>query len=320
MRNAFAEELTRLADQYESLVLLSGDIGNRLFDGFKAAHPDRFINCGVAESNMISMAAGMALCGLRPVTYTIASFTTSRCFEQIRVDVCYHHVPVTIVGVGAGMSYAANGGTHHCCEDIATLRALPGMTVVCPADALEVRLALRAALEYPGPLYLRLGKKGEPAVHRATPDFAIGKGVVMREGADICFISTGTMVAGALEAAEGLAAQGISVHVIHLHTIKPLDTDLLHQVFHTFPLVVTIEEHSRIGGLGGGVAEWLADQPPMPTRLYRIGTGDTFMHEAGEQEFAREYFGLTPEAIVRKVLPWYEGCVSKTFSSGSAGR
>src|SRR5262249_33705790 len=164
MRNAFASEITALAAQDERIVLLSGDIGNKLFDEFKARFPGRFLNCGVAEANMISMAAGLAMCGLRPVTYTIASFTTVRCLEQIRIDACYHHQPIVIAGVGAGLAYAANGGTHHSCEDIALLRALPGMTVVCPGDPVEVRLALRAALQEPGPVYLRLGKKGEPVV------------------------------------------------------------------------------------------------------------------------------------------------------------
>src|SRR5262245_37500104 len=163
MRNAFAAEVTALAGQDERVVLLMGDIGNRLFNDFRDRHPERFFNCGIAEANMTGMAAGMAACGLRPVTYTIAPFVTTRCLEQVRVDVCYHRLPVTIVGVGAGLSYASLGATHQACEDIAFLRALPGMTVVCPADPLEVRLALRAALRHPGPVYLRLGKKGEPA-------------------------------------------------------------------------------------------------------------------------------------------------------------
>src|ERR1700722_8982499 len=173
MRNAFASEMAALADKDERVVLLMGDIGNRLFNDFRAAHPRRFFNCGVAEANMTSMAAGMAACGLRPFTYTITPFATTRCLEQIRVDICYHHLPVVVVGVGAGLSYASLGGTHHACEEVAMLRALPDMTIVCPGDPLEVRLALRAALDWNRPLYLRLGKKGEPAVHAGTPQFII---------------------------------------------------------------------------------------------------------------------------------------------------
>jgi transketolase len=302
MRNAFAAEITALAAQDERIVLLSGDIGNRLFDEFKERYPRRFLNCGVAEANMIGLAAGLALSGLRPVTYTIASFTTVRCLEQIRVDACYHHLPVVIAGVGAGLSYAANGCTHHSCEDIALLRVLPGMTVVCPGDACEVRLALRAALQEDGPVYLRLGKKGEPVVHQQPPEFIIGKGITVRAGTDVCLLSTGNMLPVTISAAEELAPYGISARVVSLHTVKPLDSDLLAALFAAFPLVVTVEEHSILGGLGGCVAEWLADRPPQPGRLIRIGTADHFLHEAGEQDHAREHYGLTPEKIAAKIL------------------
>ena len=165
MRNAFAEAIAEAAATDKRVVLLSGDIGNRLFDAFKDKFPDRFYNCGVAEANMTSMAAGMAMCGLRPFTYTITPFATTRVMEQIRVDICYHNVPVAIVGTGSGLSYASLGPTHHSCEDVAFLRALPNMTVICPADAAEVRRAVAAVLEIAGPVYLRLGKKGEPTVH-----------------------------------------------------------------------------------------------------------------------------------------------------------
>lgn len=202
MRNAFAAEVTALAAADERVVLLSGDIGNRLFDRFKEQHPERFFNCGVAEANMMSVAAGLALSGLRPVTYTITPFTTTRCLEQIRVDVGYHHAPVTIVGVGGGLSYASLGATHHSCEDIAFLRAIPGMTVLCPGDAMEVRWAMRAALGQDGPVYIRLGKKGEPVIHEAVPSIAIGEALPVRAGDDVCLIVTGNLLPVALEAAE----------------------------------------------------------------------------------------------------------------------
>ena len=214
MRNAFADELTILGDTDRRVVMLSGDIGNRLFDKFKAAHPQRFFNCGVAEQNMMGVAAGMAMSGLRPVVYTITPFATTRCLEQIRTDVCYHQAPVVIVGVGAGLSYAGLGPTHHSCEDIAFLRALPNLKVVCPGDAWEVRGALRAALADDGPVYIRMGKKGEPIVHDRVPDgFAIGKAITIRSGEDACLLSTGNMLPVVLEAADHLATHRLTARV-----------------------------------------------------------------------------------------------------------
>src|SRR5436190_10348963 len=185
MRNACAEEITKLAVEDERIVLLSADIGNRLFDDFKIKCPGRFYNCGVAESNMVGVAAGMAMSGLRPVCYTITPFITYRCMEQIRVDVCYHHVPVIIVGTGSGLSYASLGGTHHSCEEMGMLRLLPGLRVLAPADEMEVRALLKAALKQSDPVYMRIGKKGKPTVHTHEPDAVMGKGIVMRPGKDV---------------------------------------------------------------------------------------------------------------------------------------
>jgi transketolase len=302
MRNAFAREMAVLGSEREALVLLSGDIGNRLFDDYKRHFPSRFVNCGVAEANMIGMAAGMAQCGLRPVAYTINAFITTRCFEQIRVDVCYQNVPVTMVGVGAGLSYAALGGTHHSCEDIGILRLLPNLTVICPGDAIEVQLALRAGLDHDGPVYLRLGKKGEPRVHKTVPAFTIGKGIRVRAGDDVCLLSTGNMLPVAVDAAAELARRGISAEVVSMHTVKPLDEELLAEAFWRFTAVVTVEEHASRGGLGGSVAEWLTDQPPQRARLCRIGTSDMFLHDAGEQDYARRHFGLTSANVAATAM------------------
>ena len=300
MRNAFVKELSALAQDGAPLVLLSGDIGNRLFDDFKADFPDQFYNCGIAEANMMSVAAGMAFCALRPITYTITPFTTTRCLEQIRVDVCYHNLPVIIAGVGAGLSYAANGATHQSCEDIALLRCLPNMAVVCPGDPVEVRLALRAAAHHPGPVYLRLGKKGEPIVHEEEPEFAIGRSIKVREGRDVCLLATGNLLPMALEAGRALAEAGVSARVVSYHTVKPLDEAMLAEAFADYPLVVTIEEHSLLGGLGGAVAEWLVDHPAA-ARLLRIGTGDFFLHEAGGQGYVRQRHGLAADMIAARV-------------------
>lgn len=305
MRNAFADEITALAGQDERIVLLSGDIGNRLFNGYKRLYPSRFFNCGVAEANMIGMASGMALCGLRPVTYTIAAFNTVRCLEQIRIDLCYANLPVMIVGVGAGLSYAENGATHEACEDIAFMRILPNMTVICPADVWEVRSAIREALKIQGPSYIRLGKKDEPVLHERAPDFRIGKVIVLRKGTVLCLMSTGNMAAAALEASELLAARGVSVAVVSFHTVKPLDEDFLADAFQKYRIVVTLEEHSILGGFGGSVAEWVCNQRNSFASLIRIGTPDSYRHEASDQKHARAQLGLTAERICERLWSAY---------------
>ncbi len=306
MRNAFADELLALADADPRVVMLSGDIGNKLFDKFRAAHPERFFNCGVAEANMMGVAAGLAMTGLLPIVYTIAPFATTRCLEQIRTDVCYHDLPVTIVAVGAGLSYAGLGPTHHACEDIAFMRALPNMVVVCPGDAWEVRGALRAALRVPHPVYLRMGKKGEPVVHDAVPDgFAIGRAITVAEGSSLCLLTTGTMLPEALAASSLLEQAGLTACVVSFHTVKPLDEACLAEIFARFSLVATIEEHSLIGGFGAAVAEWRADRGRDACALVRIGIADAFFKRAGEQEYARAQLGLAaPQIAARLTAAW----------------
>ncbi|MGQ0683686.1 transketolase family protein [Bradyrhizobium sp.] len=303
MRNAFADELTKLGNEDPRIVMLSGDIGNRLFDKFKDKHPLRFFNCGVAEANMMGVAAGMAMNGLRPVAYTITPFVTTRCLEQIRTDVCYHEVPVTIVAVGAGMAYAGLGPTHHACEDISFLRAIPNMIVICPADAHEVRGALRAAMRQDRPVYIRMGKKGEPVVHSgALTDFAIGKAITISEGKDVCLLSTGNMLPEVIEAAHMLEEKGISSQVVSFHTVKPLDEACLRGAFGQFRLVATVEEHSLIGGFGSAVSEWLADTDTRRQKFMRFGTPDAFFKKSGEQDYAREMLGLSAHQISDKIV------------------
>jgi transketolase len=229
---------------------------------------------------------------------------TTRCLEQIRTDVCYHDVPVTIVAVGAGLSYAGLGPTHHACEDISFLRSIPNMVVICPGDAHEVRAAMRAALAQDRPVYIRMGKKGEAIVHDRVPEsFAIGRALVVTEGRDACLLSTGNMLPEAVEAAHILHQRGISAEVVSFHTVKPLDTDYLTAAFQRFKRVVTIEEHSLIGGLGAAVAEWAVDsRDAAPGALLRFGTPDAFFKMSGEQEFARERLGLTSHQIAERIL------------------
>jgi transketolase len=306
MRNAFADELTRLAALDFRIVLLSGDIGNRLFDNFKKIDAARFYNCGVAEANMMGVAAGMALSGLRPVVYTIAPFTTTRCFEQIRVDACYHHVPVIIVGTGAGLSYAELGPTHHSLEDLAILRTLPGMSVLAPCDANELRAALRAALKADGPVYIRIGKKGEPAIFNEIPLFQIGKATIVHPGTQVGLLCSGTLMKEAVTAAALLEAQGISTEVVSFHSVKPLDEGYLESASRRFRIIATIEEHGLIGGLGSAVAEWRAASNTEVMQCM-FGTPDVFMHEVGTQEYARQKYGLTAENIAARIFTVING-------------
>lgn len=296
MRNAFAEEMTRLAETDKRVVVLSGDIGNKLFDKLKAVDEKRFYNCGIAEANMMGVAAGMALSGLRPFVYTITPFTTTRCFEQIRVDVCYHHAPVVIVGTGSGLSYSELGPTHHSLEDMAILRTLPGMRVLAPCDSSELRQALHAVLKDDSPTYIRIGKKGEADIHKSLPDLKLGKVLIIRPGTDVALMCAGNMMAETLKAADLLAVRGITAEVVSFHTVKPLDSEYLHQAGSRFKLLVTVEEHSRIGGFGSAVAEWRMANSNQVAQL-GFGTDDIFMHEVGSQAYARKKFGLTAENI-----------------------
>jgi len=283
--------------------MLSGDIGNKLFDKFKDAAPDRFFNCGVAEQNMMGVAAGLAMNGLRPVAYTITPFVTTRCLEQIRTDAAYHEVPVTIVAVGAGLAYAGLGPTHHACEDISFLRSIPNMVVIAPGDAWEVRAALRAVMRQDRPAYIRMGKKGEPVVHQGPVEsFEIGKALTIVDGDDVCLLSTGNMLPEAVEAGRQLGEKGVSARVMSFHTVKPLDEGFLAEAFRTYRRVVTIEEHSLIGGLGSAVAEWAVDNAVDTRPLMRVGTPDKFFKKSGEQEFAREQLGLAAHQIANRVL------------------
>jgi transketolase len=301
MRNAFAKAVVELADVYPELVMLAGDIGNRLFDRLKEKHPDRFYNCGVAEANMTGVASGLAASGLRPITYTITPFNTVRCLEQIRLDICYPNLPVIVVGTGAGLSYAGLGATHHSMEDIAILRTLPNMHVVCPADPIEVRLALADALRLARPTYIRLGKKGEPNIHAAPPDFQIGRGITVCDGKDVAILGVGNMVALALNCAQQLEDAGVSARVVSLHTVKPLDEELLRSLFSDCKLVVVLEEHGRAAGAGSAVLEWGNAARVDLGKLLCVGGPDRFLSGCGDQDEARAMLGLTANEVASQI-------------------
>jgi transketolase len=298
VRNAFARTVTRVAEDNPDIVLLAGDIGNRLFDDYKDRYPGRFYNCGVAEAGMTGIAGGLAASGLHPITYTITPFNTLRCLEQIRLDICYPNYPAIIVGTGSGLSYAGLGVTHHSMEDIGLMRMLPNMHVVCPGDVVEVELAVKAAVELARPVYIRLGKKGEPQVHSKPPEFQIGKGIVLQTGKVIALLSVGNMLSVATEVSAQLEKAGTLPTLVSLHTIKPLDDKLLSQLFSNFEKLAVIEEHGLAGGAGSAILEWANGKGLEASKVVCFGAKDSFLTACGSQQEARRYLGLDAESIV----------------------
>jgi transketolase len=310
MRNAFAKEITNLSADNKKIVLLSGDIGNKLFDPFKSISADNFFNCGIAEANMMGVASGMAMSGLRPIVYTITPFTTTRCLEQIRVDACYHNVPVIIVGTGSGLSYASLGPTHHSLEDFAIFRAIPNITIMAPADEIELKHCLVNALKLNSPVYIRIGKKGEPIISSEDGSFEVGKSITLKDGKDVCLIGAGTIMPEVLKASELLEEKKITCRVESFHTIKPLDKDTLNDVFSKFSVISVIEEHSKIGGLYGAISEHYASSK-FDTTILSFGVQDEFMHEVGSQQYAREKYGLNSGNIYTKTLETFLNNIEK---------
>ena len=301
MRTAFINELFALAKQDPRIVLIVGDLGFGVVTPFMEHLPAQFLNAGVAEQNMTGMAAGMALSGKIALTYSIANFPTLRCLEQVRNDVCYHNANVKVVSVGGGFTYGAMGATHHAVEDLAVMRALPGLLVVAPGDPIEARAATRAIIEYTGPCYVRLGKAGEPIVHPSTINFELGKAIHIREGRDATLISIGGILQNTVRAAERLAKEGIETRVLSMHTLKPLDVEAVLAAARETEAIFTIEEHSILGGLGTAVAEVLAEVEGIKAPLKRIGVPPAFSPHIGSQEYMLQSHGLTDEAITLTV-------------------
>jgi transketolase len=294
-RQSYGESLRDLAEEYPNLVVLDADLSNATKTGtFKKAYPDRFINCGIAESNMMSIAAGLSTTGLIPFASTFAMFAAGRAYEQVRNSIGYPHLNVKIGATHAGISVGEDGASHQCLEDLALMRMIPGMVVMCPADDTEARMAVKAALDYVGPVYIRFGRAAVPVVFDENYKFEIGKGAILREGTDVTIVANGLCVASALEAADKLAADGISAEVINICTIKPLDDDLIVASAKKTGKVVTAEEHSIIGGLGSAVAEAVCAGCPVPVR--RIGVNDTFGHSGPAADLLKQ-FGLSAAHI-----------------------
>ena len=296
-REAYGNALAELGEKYD-FVVLDADLAGATKTGvFKKKFPERFFDCGIAEGNMMTVAAGIATTGKIPFASTFAMFAAGRAFEQIRNSIGYPHLNVKIGATHAGITVGEDGATHQCLEDLALMRTIPGMTVINPADATEARLAVEAAINHDGPVYLRFGRLAVPVLFDENYKFEIGKGVLLADGTDVTIVATGVMVDMALKAKEILAAEGISARVINIHTIKPLDEEIIAKAAKETGAIVTAEEHNVIGGLGGAVAEAVSASCPVP--VIRVGVEDKFGH-SGKVPALLEAYGLTPENIVAK--------------------
>ena len=297
-REAYGNALAEFGEKYD-FVVLDADLAAATKTGvFKKKVPERVFDCGIAEGNMISVAAGLAAAGKIPFASTFAMFAAGRAFEQIRNSVGYPHLNVKIGATHAGITVGEDGATHQCLEDIGTMRTIPGMTIVNPADAVEARAAVEAAILHKGPMYMRFGRLAVPVIYdKATYKFELGKGINMVDGTDVTIVATGIMVDMALTAAELLKAEGISARVVNIHTIKPIDKELILDCAAKTGALVVAEEHNVIGGLGSAVAEVLCEACPVP--MMRVGVEDSF-GRSGKVPALLEYYGLTPAAIVAK--------------------
>lgn len=302
MRKVFFETLQKIFREDKNVYLLTADLGVKFLEDFKSLDPERFINVGVAEQNMIGIAAGLALSGKNVYCYSIIPFLTMRTLEQIRVDLCYHNLNVKLLGAGGGLVYGVEGMTHHSVEDLAIMRSLPNMAVAAPADAKEADALAKASVSHQGPLYIRFGRDTDPVVHEGEINFKIGKGIVVKEGKDVCLLATGTMLYLAKQACEFLEKQGLSPTLISLPTIKPLDEELILECAKNYKAIFTLEEHSILAGLGGAVAEVLAESG-YGKIFKRIGIVDRYAFPLiGSPDYLRDKLGLSPEKIAETIL------------------
>lgn len=301
MRDTFMRQLLELARTDERIMLLTGDLGYGVIEQFRNERPRQFVNVGVAEQNMTGIAAGLALSGKIVFTYSIGNFTTLRCLEQLRNDVCYHGASVKAVAVGGGFSYGPLGFSHHATEDLAIMRALPEMTVLSPGDLWEAAAATRALVETPGPGYLRLDKLAAKTTVGPGEAFELGRARMIRNGYDITLMATGGVLGEALTAAEWLAHEDVACRVLSVHSLKPFDADAVEAAARETGGIVTIEEHSLLGGLAGAVAETCLERGVMPRKLARHGLPDCFATEVGSQSYLRAQYGIDSNSIVDSV-------------------
>ncbi|QAT51246.1 transketolase family protein [Caproiciproducens sp. NJN-50] len=295
-RESYGMALSQLGEEFPQIVVLDADLAEATKTGiFKKKYPKRFVDCGIAEGNMMGVAAGLATCGKIPFATSFAMFATGRAFEQVRNSICYPHLNVKVVGTHAGISVGEDGATHQCLEDIALMRSLPGMTVISPSDHYETVAAVRAAVEHEGPVYLRLSRLAVESFNNSDDyRFELGRGVTLRDGKDVTIIATGLMVSRALEAVKLLEQKGIDARLVNIHTIKPIDRELILKAAGETGKLITVEEHNVIGGLGDAVAAVLSEE--LPTPLRKIGVNDQFGH-SGPAAALLEQFGLCASNI-----------------------
>ena len=304
MRNTFAKTINQLALEDKNIILLSGDIGNKMFDQLKKNCPKQFINCGIAEENMISVAAGMALCNLRPIIYTITPFTTIRCLEQIKIGVSYHNAPVVIVGTGSGLSYSELGPTHHSLDDIAILKTIPDINILAPSDGLELSEFLKEALKCDKPTYIRIGKKGEPNLNLLSNKINIGKANLLKNGKDFIILGIGPILSEALKASKLLNNYGFDIAIASMGSIRPLDFKFLEKLNKVnFSNWITLEEHYTNGGLGTTIMEWIFEKKlSQEIKLTKLGVPNKFINELGNQTYLRKKFRIDAEGIKNMIL------------------
>jgi transketolase len=302
MRKTCLDMVYELAKRDPRIFFIGSDLGAGTVSQFHEEMPDRFLMEGVSEANVVGIAAGLAMEGKIPYVHTIATFLTRRCFEQIVLDLALHHVKVRLLGAGGGLVYAPLGPTHDAIDDVAILRAVPNMTIIAPADAEEMRQAMPLTVDHPGPVYVRMAKGSDPIVTADAPAFAVGRARPMRRGRDALIVTTGITLQLALEAAQRLAAGGVEIAILHVPTIKPLDRPAIVEGLAAVPLVVTVEEHTLIGGLGSAVAEIVAEEGfAPPRRLIRIGLPDVFPDRYGSQASLMARYGITADSVVEAV-------------------
>lgn len=300
MRNRFLSTLLNCAEQDERIFLISIDLGYSVLEPFFERFPKRYLNVGVQEQNAVSVAAGLAKTGRIVYVYSIVPFATMRCYEQIRIDLAYYHVPVRLVGVGAGYAYGALGSTHHAIEDVALMRSLPNMTVLCPGDPEETEALTRLSVDLPGPAYLRLGKGKDPKVHESVPPLVLGHPFELAKGKDLTICASSSLLPVAKEVHARLSAQGIAAGLYSFPTLKPLNGDAVREILRSSGHLVSLEEHSIIGGLGSALAEILAESDARP-RFKRFGIPDLFTHTVGSQDFLRRHLGLDAESLTSSI-------------------
>ena len=301
MRNAFAEKLTDLTNKNKKIILLSGDIGNKLFDNFKKKHKKNFFNCGVAEANMTTVAAGLAYAGFQPITYTISSFNIFKTVEQIKLDICYQNLPVIIVGVGSGLAYSNLGTTHHSIEDIGVLNSIPNLNIVCPADSIELKVLFKQIINSKKPTYLRIGKKKEVLIYKKKCKSKLGQPIIIKKGQKICIFGTGNILNEAIIAVNKFKNKIINPQIVNIHTIKPINEKKILSLLNKFKKIIILEEHVDKGGLSSIIMK-ISAKSKIKHIFINHNAGDNFLVGGGDNAHARKKLEIDANSIKKSIL------------------